>query len=302
MLRNGGNECNYTKFVDVMIGDAASCLHVMTQAARPCVLFINGEFWGILNLQEKWTDQSVEDRYGVARSNVVIIKNASVEEGTEEDISLYDELMSWADRDLSDDAAYREFCGIVDIDTMIDFCAVKCFFGDRDWFQYKNEALWRSRSIVPGDPWADGKWRWMLFDTDQTMGLFDKEEDQPEYNFIPYAMEVDPLFGSVMANESFRRAFLARLRYLCGVPDDGTEDASVENDPAFGVFSTEEMTERIERYAAEYRPFFSENLIRFGFMKEGIFEERVEYMKRFVALRPGYILSYAEAAVEGSFT
>lgn len=77
MLRNGGNDANYSKFKDMMIQNMVSGRGVETQQGTACVLFIDGEYWGLYTLQSDYSDRYFADRYNVAKSNVVMYKMIS---------------------------------------------------------------------------------------------------------------------------------------------------------------------------------------------------------------------------------
>ena len=114
-LRNGGNDAEWNKFRDPMISELASGMRFMTMPSRPAILFLNGEYWGILNIRQKYDDHALEDIYGVDRHNVVVIKEMELDEGEDEDLALYEELMSFAERDLTDPAEWDAFQQTVDI-------------------------------------------------------------------------------------------------------------------------------------------------------------------------------------------
>ena len=75
VLSNGGNDANYSKFKDMMIQNMVSGRGVETQQGTACVLFIDGEYWGLYTLQSDYSDRYFADRYNVAKSNVVMYKN-----------------------------------------------------------------------------------------------------------------------------------------------------------------------------------------------------------------------------------
>ena len=276
-LRNGGNSAKHSMFRDAMIADLASGLDVMTLRARPCVLFLNGEFWGLLRIREKYSALMVEDLCGVPAENVVIIKEGEVDEGEDEDLALYEELLSFADRDLSDPAVWEEFTDIVDIDSMIDYYAVETYICNHDWYQDKNQQLWRARVPDGTVPEEDGRWRWMLYDTDFSLWLYQFEETSADVDSVSRAMQVDPLFASAMRSREFRHAFLDRVRELA------------ERD-----FSTERMTAAIEEYAAFYRPFLDMQFARLGYPLRVDFESDIAGMLAFAQHRPEQMTAFTE--------
>jgi hypothetical protein len=85
VLRNGGNDSNYLKFKDLMLQDMADGFSFATQTGRPCVLFIDGEYWGLYVLQEDYSQEYFTRHYGVKEKSVAIYKNNALDEGLPED-------------------------------------------------------------------------------------------------------------------------------------------------------------------------------------------------------------------------
>lgn len=85
-LRNGGNDYQELHFRDALIHELTENLAFDTMASEPCILFLNGEFWGFYMIREKTDGDYIESHYGIAKEDVAVIKNSDIEEGTEEDL------------------------------------------------------------------------------------------------------------------------------------------------------------------------------------------------------------------------
>ena len=216
-LRNGGNDTEFLKYKDQFLQDLVKSRKVDTQTGRPAILFINGEYWGIYNLQEKYSDTYYSEHYNIDKDNIIVIKESELDEGEEEDIKLYDELMKYANKDLSNEEIYNEFKEIVDIDSMLDYFAIEIYIGNSDWGEengiLKNTQLWRVRK-PDGSLYGDGKWRWSLYDLEYSSSLYGQKETNVNYNTIKQAIERQPLFKSVMKNEEFRSCFYNTLKEI----------------------------------------------------------------------------------------
>ena len=304
MFRNGGNECQYTKYQDVLIIDLSKGLDLTAQAHRPCVLFVNGEYWGLINLQEKYSGKSFEDRYGVAADDVVLIKDREVDIGEDEDIALYETLLSYANRDLSNEDVWREFCSQVDLESMVDYYAFECCICNIDCRNDKNQLLWRSRTADGSVPLADGRWRWVLYDSEYSMGQYYQRVTSASYPFVPHIIEVDPLFASAWENPNFRHMFLDRVMYLCGTDVNPERDriAALMVAPPLALtpharLSAESVVYAIDGYARAYRPYMEETCARFGENSMELYESETMRMKQFAYARPGCITASTWALV-----
>jgi 3',5'-cyclic AMP phosphodiesterase CpdA len=175
----------------------------------PCLVFIDGEFWGHYEITEKLTDDFIRDHFGIKKKNVVLMKNEEVEEGTEEDGQEFAALRSWIrETDFSDGEAYRQLGEQVDLDGLAEYITVEFYICNWD-FGDNNVACWQARETDPDNEWADGKWRFILYDTEYSTGLYGTVK--PEENAIERLREkggfISDLFFGAMENPEFREKF-----------------------------------------------------------------------------------------------
>ena len=78
-LSTGGNDWANTKLVNTVVSDIVADRDICVSAYKPCVLFLNGEFWGVYFLCEKQEDEHMETHYGIKAENVTAIKNHNTE-------------------------------------------------------------------------------------------------------------------------------------------------------------------------------------------------------------------------------
>lgn len=172
-MRNGGNDLGHAQFRDNYIQSLLGDRAFETQSSRPAVMFINGEYWGIYTLQEDYSDSYIENNYNINKDNVVIIKCGGVDDGNDEDIALYDELINFAkNNDLSVTSNYDRIDQMMDMQSFIDYQCAEIFIANQDWMNNNNNyRVWRART-VSDQPYEDGKWRWMLYDTEFSLSLY----------------------------------------------------------------------------------------------------------------------------------
>lgn len=190
VLRNGGNDTNYVKFKDSMLQYMVSDMDFATQSGRPCIAFINGEYWGLYTLQEDYTDDYVKAHYDVTKKNVVIIKPDSlnnnipkVDEGEDVDIELWNQTVSWMNScDLTDEEQYETFKTMFDVESLADYFAVETYITNEDW-SGKNWTVWRSRDLEEtNSDYSDCKWRFMLYDTEMGAYLWGNNGESSQNN------------------------------------------------------------------------------------------------------------------------
>ena len=220
-IRNGGNDNMAGYFRDSVNQALVSDRNNMaTQATSECILFIDGEFWGIYQLMEKYNSDYFKSHYGVKKNDVAFVKNGKLEEGNDSDLSDWNNLLNQiSSADMTNEATYRQFCEKLDMQSYIDYFAAQIYWANHDW-PGNNTAAWRANTVDPENPYADGKWRMVLFDTEYSANLADKvNETGPTYNSFSqfgggggfgFGMGGGGLSGSftsLMKNAEFKKQF-----------------------------------------------------------------------------------------------
>ncbi|EWM54927.1 CotH kinase family protein [Ruminococcus flavefaciens] len=137
-----------------------------------CMLFIDGELWGMYEITEKASDYYIQSNYGVPSENVTLIKNGELEEGPDDEPLNLQRLGDFCrDNDLSVPENYEYVTSRVDIESIIDCYCTGLYVGTWDWPNY-NYFMWRyNGEAIEGNPYSDGKWRFGAFDFDYSLGL-----------------------------------------------------------------------------------------------------------------------------------
>ena len=214
MLRGGGSTDTFvTKIRDVFAQSLVTDRNVGTQEAEPYAIFLNGEYWGLYNLQETIGSSYIEEYYGVPQNNVVIMKNGESRTNDPKDEELYNDLLDFvAMNDMSVMENYREFEKKVDIQSLIDYYAIEIYVGNSDAYQ-NNYAVWRSREAGLSE-YEDCRWRWLLFDLDDSCGMNVGANTAEVDSFVSgnwydnNPLNGDVLFTALIANEEFKSRFV----------------------------------------------------------------------------------------------
>lgn len=242
-LRNGGNDTNYLKFKDTLLQSLLRDRDFVIQSSRPAILFLNGEYWGPYCLNEIISDRFIQEHYGIDADNVVLFKDGALEDGTDSDQLLYDELLSFVKKDLSVSENYNAFCQMMDVQSMADYCAAQIYIGNADWKLGRNEALWRLRDRS----FNEGRWKYILYDTEFSSGLYDSADTSVDRNHFQLALENHPLFASAMQNPSFQSLFLNALHTI------GMQNLSYD-----------QVCDTLDSYEAQWKPLMQDYYLRFG--------------------------------------
>jgi hypothetical protein len=229
LLRNSGQDWGMTLLQDGYLQQLASHLTVDTQAYQPVALYLNGEYWGVHNLRERYDPHYLEVVHGVDPDEVVLVgQHLELDAGRPADLEGYRRLL----QDLADaPSGSPDLAGRLgedlDLANLMDYLIVHVFAANTDWPQ-ANVAMWRTRTA--GDPTtADGRWRWLVADLDHAGRGFGRRgpghgtalEKDAEHRSLervrfrpddPSEWEGIPLLvSSILDDERLREAFVSRF-------------------------------------------------------------------------------------------
>lgn len=259
VLRNGGNDNNFGKLRDPLIQTLVYDRHFDTQQSTPCVVFLNGEYWGLYSITEDYTDNYIETNYGVDKKNVVIVKKGEIDEGKDEDISLYEDLYWFiTSNDMSDDDNFAKAAEMIDLQGFIDYAALGLYIDNHDtMFDDNNWSIWRAREADGETPWSDGKWRFLLYDNEYSSGIYDGGAGFDLDTISGSLNKMDNEFGSeyplvhifsaLYQNEQFRNDLILTI---CDLRNYN--------------FSPENFKEAFSEIAPRYRKLAGDSFWRYG--------------------------------------
>lgn len=153
---------NFTLMRDAMMQRLLDGTGLDTQAYRPAVLYVNGEYWGLHNLREKTSDHQVLSHHELPEGTIDLIEGyGTVRAGAS---TAYTALRDYLNnRGVADPANY-EFVSrtYLDVGNFIDYHLAVIFFQN---FDIGNIKCWRPR--VP-----NGRFRWLVYDQDYGFNLW----------------------------------------------------------------------------------------------------------------------------------
>ncbi|KAL6635494.1 coth protein-domain-containing protein [Neocallimastix sp. 'constans'] len=181
-----------------------------------CLVFLDGEFWGLYDLIEKPSDFYIKSNYDIPTENVALIKNDILEEGTEEDLNDLTSLVEFcAKNDLRDEVNYNYVAEKVDVESLIYSYASGLYLGIWDW-PNRNYLVYRNKGEpIEGNDYGDGKWKYGAFDFDYSAGItFASFGGVPGYahdSFKKFQSAKDifptPIFDGMIKNPKFYKRF-----------------------------------------------------------------------------------------------
>ena len=247
VIRNGGNDCGNFYFRDSVNQQLVADRAFATQGMSECMLFIDGEFWGIYQITEKVSDDYINTHYGIKKSDVAIIKNGEAEEGSEQDLQDWNSLIQGV---ANGSITYEQFAQKVDVQSFMDYFSAEIYWSNSDWPQ-NNVAAWRSNAIDETNPYSDGKWRMFLFDTESGQGLYGSQNNSANANcFQRIAQNRDDdlsaAFTKLLKDEKFALDFARTYMDIANYNFD-TEKTTAEIDKFKNLYS-QQILDTYDRY------------------------------------------------------
>lgn len=145
---------------------------------RPCVLYLNGEYWGVYELREKYDDHhftehyyNQAERFGENQDGLHYLKTwgATWEEyGAPNAQPAWDNLRNYImTNDMSVQSNFNYVDSLYNWRSLVDYFVLNSFIVSQDWLNW-NTAWWRGRN--PAE--TKKKWRYTLWDMDASFGHY----------------------------------------------------------------------------------------------------------------------------------
>lgn len=216
VLRNSGNDWESTMLRDGFTTSLTDNLDIDHQEYRPSILYINGQFWGIQNLREKVNEHFISSNHNISANYIDLLAGnggeanngfLEVVNGSRTDyLNLIDYIES---NNMNDEVVQNALENWIDIDSFLSYHAFQIFIDNRDW-PGNNIKFWR-------DQRPEGKWRWILYDTDFGFGIWDASAYS--FNTLNFALEENGpgwpnppwstfIFRKIIENNHFKDRFI----------------------------------------------------------------------------------------------
>ncbi|MBR4961907.1 MAG: CotH kinase family protein [Clostridia bacterium] len=341
VLRNGGNDSLQATAADplqmTLLRDnaantfAAAVAPALTvQHSQMAAVFLNGEYYGILDMKEDVNDNYIRNVYGLPdKDNITVIKSEldttrhctkhtsggecrfcnvwffyEVDDGAESELDVLTELLEKA-AGTAPETAFQYIAAAFDMDSLIQYYALNLYLSNTDW-PHNNVRLWRyTGEPIEGITVTDGLWRFSLRDMDFTMGRYDCLV-LPE---IDTSADVDT-FRRCLGNywdedydDLYPDSLLLQSLLDCCLQNDTFRTRFTEYCRTLASDANRDLLlSMIDTAAAGIRSEIPYHLERWAGTFDGGYtaenwEIQVENMKTFVKERPAYFLAQLEDAM-----
>lgn len=307
VLRGLGNGTVYPAlYQDAFLSNYLYDQDIGCQYNVPVTLFLQDEYWGVYTIRESKNADFYERHYGIAEKDL-ICPGTTDDETAQPEKSAFGLGVDALDATTPEGKAWVE--ANVDVEEYIRYVIAQMYTYNADGMYNggNNSVLWKSSKIDEDNPYADGRWRFLLNDLDATM--IDYEVDpfayllENDFSFAarensPWYSVVDNLFQKLWQDPDFRARFAEVFRQ-----EMATTYAPENIRPAFAAWAEmlrPEVARDLDRLKVDTTPLASLVPLLGGGQVNGWemtmddWEEQVRTMDEYLNNRADVMLAYLD--------
>ena len=231
-----GQDFNFSVFRNELIQDlcrqASDCLY--TQESKYCILYINGEYYGIYCLKDDITRQFYANHAGVSADSVEGFRAPAPT-----NVDYYDLMVNYGwHSDLSDEKNYRHLEAGINMDSLIDWFLFEAYCGNSD--MAGNQRVYRSTE-------NGNRWEYVLYDLDWAFHYWQGGFGTILDGIGNVGPDMLNMLNNLLDSEIFRDRLLKRYAELVGT-----------------VLADDYVLARIDEYVALLQPEIARDHERWG--------------------------------------
>lgn len=267
---------NGFKIRDYLASELLTDTDVGSADITPCIVFIDGEYWGCYMLKAPYDSAYLERHYGIKDQAVDI---ATIGQDYDTYYSLYNFIEN---NDMSKDENYQQLESVMDMQSYIDYLCANMYLGNAK-FGTEGATLWRTKD-KNGTGYADGKWRWLIGNMQNTManGELGNVSTESIDTFLQPYFDQNAVIQSLLTNEKFRNQLSETMNQM----------AETEFEPTH-------VEQVLDNIAATNKILAVNNYQRFfGGTADNYYSSEVKKIQDFFDNREAYILNYTDEVVK----
>ena len=293
VLRNSGNDCMWTRLLDGFQSRLLDSYgtQVIHQAWNPVVVYINGIYWGHMNMRERVDKYFVAQHEGLSLDDAdgvtILEANGSLKTGSNDVRREYRSMISHIKE--SNPAKNPEdlqyILDRVDVDNYFEYIALEMFVGNSD---IGNLRFYRTSE-------EGAKWKWLWYDADY--GLYSSTFDSPKSYTKAKGMGQKLIDNTILLKlltvPEYKDRFLTKLGDI--FKTFTTEHMLSVLEPLVQQI-TPEMTLHWARWGEENDPFVISEVPTTSDGAYRYWEKRIERLRNVLKKRPNLLWGYIQDA------
>lgn len=174
----------------------------LSEAMSGCMVFVDGEFWGLYLMREAIRPESLAERAGCAVEEIRMVENAYPSQIAPEYGELY-RLVT--EQNAGSEKIYRQILEQMDVDSFLEYYCANLYFGNPQFDSFST-TVWRQE----GED-SVGKWHWEFTDATDTLGRNSLSNYSVNTYLCPQ-VSGDLFFQGLLKNPDFAESFRRRMQ------------------------------------------------------------------------------------------
>ena len=174
----------------------------LSEAMPGCMVFVDGEFWGLYLMREAIRPESLAERAGCAVEEIRMVENAYPAQIAPEYGELY-RLVT--EQNAGSEKIYRQILEQMDVDSFLEYYCANLYFGNPQFDSFST-TVWRQE----GED-SVGKWHWEFTDATDTLGRNSLSNYSVNTYLCPQVAG-DLFFQGLLKNPDFAESFRRRMQ------------------------------------------------------------------------------------------
>ena len=269
---------NNYKIREYLAGKLLENTMVGTRDITPCIVFIDGEYWGGYMLRAEYDEAYISKHYDVSTEEVLIAQDGKISNNWDYQ-QQYDEFYSFVTtKDLKEDENYAWVKAHMDIQNYLEYLCANMYLANAE---FANDAVVMWRTIKEnGTGYEDGKWRFLMPKLDNTMnnGIIGNLCTSSINTFLQAGLGDNVFFRSLAQNDEFCKQLVAVMKQM-----------------SRAVFSIENVELAISEVTSRLKKMTESSYKRYiGVIQNNFYEKEVNKIRSFFEERAKYILVYTK--------
>lgn len=174
----------------------------LSEAMPGCMVFVDGEFWGLYLMREAIRPESLAERAGCAVEEIRMVENVYPAQIAPEYGELY-RLVT--EQNAGSEKIYRQILEQMDVDSFLEYYCANLYFGNPQFDSFST-TVWRQE----GED-SVGKWHWEFTDATDTLGRNSLSNYSVNTYLCPQ-VSGDLFFQGLLKNPDFAESFRRRMQ------------------------------------------------------------------------------------------
>lgn len=219
IMRAAGNDQIKAMLRDAFQHDLCKGLPFEVSGHRTCVVYINGAYWGVHHIRHRMDENELARRYAIPAKHITVLEDeARFYRGDTAQATAFKRL---AARTAAWDGADRAWADTlersIDVDGFLSYMAAQMILCNVDWPE-QNVKFWRYAGKKPGAPPLDGRWYFIMGDSDLGYGVAADARTNMFSRVNAVDVPITALFHGMMRDPQLKQRFVGLARSLAKGP------------------------------------------------------------------------------------